>query len=239
MNRIKKFEAIIIIVTSVLIVLPFINQAYHIDDDIYLNAAIKYNESGLDSFKGKSEQEGFIIPNYYLTHPLLWPWLIAIFIKLFNSTNESILHMMSIVNIIIIGLSTISISKKFSKEPLIIALFFLFIPAVMLLSHVMMTDIPTLAFFLLAIALHIEGIEKKSSILFILSGIAATAAWGISYQALFVLFLIGLYNFQVKEKDFKAYLPIIIPIVFFILWFLGTWKKYGIPHPLLAFQWGG
>lgn len=238
MNKIKKHEIVIIIAVSILTVLPFINQAYYMDDFIYLNAATAYNEQGFDSFKGTSDQAGIIYPNYYFTHPLLWPWFLALFIKLFNTTNEAMLHIISIFCLFITGFSAILISKRFSKEPLIVTLFFLLLPAVMLLSHVMMTDIPTLAFFLLGIGLHIEGIEKKSKLFLVLAGFAATIACGISYQALFILFILIFYNLQRKEKRLTSYISVIIPSIFFMIWFLYTWKEFGIPHPLISFQWG-
>jgi hypothetical protein len=239
MNKIKKREIVIIIAVSFLIVLPFINQAYYIDDFIYLSAAQQYNEQGFDSFKnGTSDQEGYLFPNYYLTHPLLWPWFLAMFIKIFNTTNEVALHSISIITLIITGFSALLVSKRFSKEPLFSTLFFLFLPAVMLLSHVMMTDIPTVAFFFLALGLHLEGVEKKSILYLLFAGIAASISIGISYQALFILPLFIFYNFLKKEKKLNSYLSIAIPLLFFIGWCLYTRKELGIPHPLISFQWG-
>lgn len=238
MQRLKKYELATIIFVSILIVLPFINQAYYIDDDIYLNAALDYNKSGFDSFLGESEQEGLMFPNYYITHPLLWPWMLSKAIDFFNSTKESLLHLISIINLLILGFSSLLIAKRFSKKPLIVTLFLLFLPSVVLLSHVMMTDVPTLAFFLLALSLHIEGIERKSITYIIFAGIAATIASGISYQALFVILLFIFYNIQGKERQFVSYLSSIIPVIFLIIWCIFTWVKIGIPHPFIAFLWG-
>jgi 4-amino-4-deoxy-L-arabinose transferase-like glycosyltransferase len=239
MHKIKKQEIIVIIAASLLIMLPFINQAYYIDDFIYLSAAQQYNEYGFDSFKnGMSDQEGYLFPNYYLTHPLLWPWLLAMFIKTFNTTNEVALHSISIITIIITGFSALLISKRFTKEPLLSTLFFLFLPAVMLLSHVVMTDIPTLAFFLLAMGFYFEGLEKNSVWYLLFAAIAATISIGISYQALFIIFLFCFYNFLRKKKNLRAFIPIIIPLIFFTGWCLYTWRALGIPHPFISFQWG-
>ena len=239
MNGIKKSEIFVIIIISVVIVLPFINEAYHIDDWVYLRAAIEYNNLGFNSINGTSTQDGLVFPNYYITHPLLYPLFLSFIIKIFHSASEYLLHLISIISLAIIGISSLIISKKFSKEYLLITIFLLLLPAVMVMSHVIMTDIPTVAFFLLALALHIEGVEKKSFWLYIFSGIAATIAVGISYQALFIVFLFVLYNIQKKEKRFIAYLSILIPLAIFVIWCIYTWAKFGIPHPFIAFIWAG
>ena len=239
MNEIKRQEIFIIIVTSILIILPFINQAYHIDDWVFLRAAVEFNHSGFHSIYGTSTQDGMVFPNYYITHPLLYPLFLSIIIKVFHSASEYLLHLISILNLIIIGISSLIISKRFSKEPLLTAIFFLLIPAVMIMSHVIMADVPTLAFFLLSLALHIDGVEKKSTWLIIFSGIAAVIAVGISYQALFLVFLFIFYNIQRKEKGFIPYLSSIIPLTIFIIWCLYTWSLFGIPHPFIAFLWAG
>ena len=237
MHKIKKRELLVIIGASLLITLPFINQAYYIDDFIYLSAAQQYNEYGFDSFKnGMSDQEGDLFPNYYLTHPLLWPWLLAMFMKVFNTTNEVALHLISIITLIITGFSALLISKRFSKKPLFSTLSFLFLPAVMLLSHVMMTDMPTVAFFLLALALHFDGIEKKSVLYLLSAGIAASISIGISYQALFLLPLFIFYNILKKGKKISSYLSIAIPLFFFTGWCLYTWKELGILTLLFHFN---
>lgn len=230
-------QAIIIIIICLAVTIPFINQAYHIDDWVYLTAAIKFKKFGLSAIYGKSEEMGMLFPNYYLTHPFLWPLIITLFIKIFDSIKESTLHILSIASLIITGLSAFLISKRFSKRPLIITLLFIFMPSLMIMSHLIMTDVSTLGFFLLAIGLHIEGVKKRSKILLVLSGVAATISWGLSYQALFVLFLLVYYNYLNKEKMWWAYSSVIIPFVFFILWFVFTWAKFGIPHPLVSFQW--
>lgn len=237
MLNVKRNEILLIILISIAIVIPFANQAFSIDDDIYLNAAIKYNESGFDSLRGKSEQEGFMYPNYYITHPLVWPWFLSIYMEVFNASSEFSLHLISIISLIIIGISSISISRRFSDKPLFAGIFFLFMPAIVLLSHLMMTDIPTLAFFLLALSFHIEGIEKKSVLFLILSGLSSVIACGISYQALYILFLIPFYNFLKKEKNFTSLISIIIPALAFIIWCVYTWKEFGIAHPFIAFEW--
>lgn len=233
----NKKNIFIIILASLAISIPFINQAYHIDDWVYLSAAVKFNKLGFAAINGKSEQMGMLFPNYYITHPFLWPFVLSIFIKIFNSVNQSVLHILSIIKLIIAGLSAYLVSKKFSKQPLVTALLFIFMPAAMIMSHSVMTDVPTVAFFLLAIGLHIEGIEKKSKILLTFSGIAATISWGFSYQALFVLGLLVFYNYQRKEKKITSFISVIIPLSIFIAWFVFTWIQFKIPHPLVSFQW--
>ena len=102
----------------------------------------------------------------------------------------------------------------------------------------MMTDMPTVAFFLLALALHFDGIEKKSVLYLLSAGIAASISIGISYQALFLLPLFIFYNILKKGKKISSYLSIAIPLFFFTGWCLYTWKELGIPHPFISFQWG-
>jgi 4-amino-4-deoxy-L-arabinose transferase-like glycosyltransferase len=237
MNKLK-YEYAAVAAVSLLIVLPFLNQAFYIDDFIYLDAAVLYNQFGFESFRGQSDQEGFMLPNYYLTHPLVWPWFIAAFIKLFNTTGETALHLMAGINVVITGFSSILICKRLFRESFITTVLFLLMPAVMLLSHVIMTDIPTLAFFLLALALHIEGIMRNSKLLLIAAGISAAVSGGISYQALFLIFLLVFYNLQRREKRFISYVPVIIPSAAFFFWFFYTWSEFGIPHPFVSFMWG-
>jgi 4-amino-4-deoxy-L-arabinose transferase-like glycosyltransferase len=239
MTKEKRNEIFIIVCISILVVLPFIRQAYHIDDWVFLTAAEKYNASGFQSINGTSTQDGMVFPNYYITHPLLYPLFLSVIIKIFHAANESILHLISIFYLAIIGFSSLIISRRYSKQALWITAFVLGIPAVMLMSHLVMSDIPTLAFFLLALALHFEGVQKKSVLLFIFSGIAAVISIGFSYQALFIILLLIFYNVQKKTKGIIFYLSVIIPAFCFIIWSLFTWEKFGIPHPFVAFVLAG
>lgn len=233
-------EILFILVSVTLLHIPFLSQAYHVDDWIYLRAAQKFLAEGYTSFHGFSEQMGISIPNFYLPHPLLWPWIVSVFLEIIGTLNESLMHLLILPFSMLAALSAYSIAKKFSDDSIIITIFLVVTPAFMLMSHVVMTDIPTLAFFLMSVGFFLYGIENESTSRLILSGFSATMAWAISYQALFLLMLYPAYLIIHKYRiTLKSLIPVFIPLFFFILWCIQTALSFGTPHPFVAILWGG
>lgn len=232
-------EVLFILASVTILHIPFLTQAYHVDDWVYLSAAQKFMAEGYTSFHGFSEQMGINIPNFYITHPLLWPWIVSIFLEIVGTLNESIIHILMLPFSMVAALSAYSIAKKFSEDSLIITLLLIVTPAFMLMSHVVMTDIPTLAFFLMAVGFFIYGIENESTSRLILAGFSAMLAWAVSYQALYLLILFPAYLFINRHKlSLKNLIPVFIPLFFFILWCIQTTLSFGVPHPFVSILWG-
>lgn len=232
-------EVLFIIASVIVLHIPFLAQAYHVDDWVYLSAAQKFLAEGYHSFHGTSEQMGMTIPNFYITHPLLWPWIVSIFLEIAGTFDETLIHILIIPFSAIAALSAYSIVKRFTEDSVLITILMVVTPAFMLMSHVVMTDIPTLAFFLMSVGFFLYGTENESTSRLILSGVSATFAWAISYQALFLLLLFPAYLYINKYKfSVKSLIPVLIPLFFFIAWCIETTISFGIPHPFVSILWG-
>ncbi len=239
-NRIR-VELSAVILFTLLVTLPFINKAFHIDDWCTLTGInlLTETESLYETYTTEGGYLGEKVAGYKSTRP---PMLILIsywFSLLTNSLNEKYMHIFFIIFPLIVSVSSYFISRQFTKIPLLTTLLMISTPGFLVMSHSIMSDIPMLAFFLTSLAFHIYGVKKENTSLCILAGVISILAWLTTYQAIFLFFLLPMYNLTFQYKKLKYYIPITLSFITFILWSLFTWLVFDIPHPFAAILWFG
>ncbi len=143
----------ILTLAVVLAGLPFLNQAFHIDDRIYLEVARHAAENPLFPYDYAPLFEGLVTPDAAShSHLPLTSYYLAIIRGLAGGEREWAFHSAFLIFPWIAVISFHDLARRRLRNPLAAALLLLVSPAFFLLSHTLMTEVPSLAFWLLAIS---------------------------------------------------------------------------------------
>lgn len=228
-NNLKKnsFNILIIVFFVLLLSLPFLNKAFHIDDTAYIYVARQIIKDPLHPYSFNfdwSSQSGLAT---HITNPPLVSYYIALII-LFFGEKESVIHFFFILFPVIAGVSMFYIAKKFTKKPLGSALLLVVSVAFVVMMHDVMLDIPFLAFFLLSMAVFIYGVDLNHRYLIALGSIFSGFAYLTKYGGIIIVPILAAY--AMLKKNVRSLVYLIIPILLVVLWNLYTFVIYGASH---------
>lgn len=217
--------------------LPFINKAIHIDDWVFLEIGNRLGWNPLDFYPADTFYQGRLVNDaspYALTHPLLIPYLLKIVQKVAGQ-RELVLHLFFLFfpALALWGLMKLhGILIPSGKNGALLLALFCSVPAFVVNGQNLMTDVPTLAFLLAGIGLFLQGVvHGKSGCLWFGSFWLTCAAFS-SYQALFFLPLLMLFVCSFRRGDlrgiFKGLTPLLMPILLMAGWLGLIYGLHGI-----------
>ena len=247
-NKITLF--IILAICAVIIHIPFLNKALHIDDTLFYYTAKQISTDPLDPYSFYINWRGVTERAYdFFSNPPGAGYYIALIIFLFGA-SEKIIHASYILFSLISVFSMYFLAKRFTpldskhltgftKFPFVSALLLLLSPIYIVMAHTIMPDLPLAAFFLLSVTLFIYGSDQENMLLLILSGIAASIAIMLRYNGLCIIPILLLYYLSHFDKNKKWTIIILLfPLGIFVAWNLFTKIAYGNSHFLthIVFQ---
>src|SRR5262249_52354973 len=125
-------DLVVLIVLTILIHVPFITQAFHLDDAQYLDMALNVSRSPLFPMDLPSVFEGHHQDLWGHTHPPLNAYLIAGLVHLHGGPpSERFLHMSFLAFPILLTVSFYFLALRFAADPLITTAFLVTNPALM------------------------------------------------------------------------------------------------------------
>lgn len=221
----------IIILFAILTGIPFINQAFHIDDTnfLYITKQILRDPLRPYSFNinwlGKEDYAFNILCN-----PPLGPYYSALIIKVFGE-SERILHIAYMLFTLLSGIFMYFLAKRFTRQALVSSLLLLSSPAFMVMSHTIMPDVALLSLYLGGISLFIYGFDKAKYGLLVLAGIFMGLASLARYSGLTVFFIAIFYALlQERKISLKAIIPVFLGCLIFFGWCAHNIIVYKKPH---------
>lgn len=217
----------VVIIFALIITLPFVNQAFHIDDDIFWNFARERLESPLSQDLPEFQLTGKAYTRWRDTHPPVDSLYMSLIMRVTGSEAEAPLHAGFIFFPVVAGVSMYFLGRRFTRHPLVAALLLLSTPTVMVLSHTLMADVPLMAAWLAATALYIYGVDRDDGRLLALAGVAAALSMLTGYQALALFILLPAYPAIRGRLSLKNLAPLIIPLTVFGLYTLESLVRYG------------
>ena len=224
-------RATVIFLFVLAITVPFLGQAFHVDDAIFWDFA-------RNNLSHPLEQH---LPNYFLmgkkiaamrdTHPPLDELYISLIMSIEGVTAaEFFFHLGFIVFPLIAGVSMYFLGRRFTKHPLAASLLFLSAPAVMVMSHTLMADLPMTALWMAATAAYIYGVDADSRRLLAFSSLLITLAIFMGYQSLALLVLLPAYAWLRRGRPSRRNaLPFLLPLLSFALFTLFNYARYNSP----------
>jgi 4-amino-4-deoxy-L-arabinose transferase-like glycosyltransferase len=212
--------------TTVLLLIPFIGKAFHIDDTMFIWAAQHIHNNPIDFY-------GFNVNWYGVEQPMFLvnqnPPLVSYFISLaayFLGWSEVAIHLAFLVPAIFLSLGIYFLAQNFSPKPQIAALIAISTPAFLVSSTNVMSDTMMLSFYVWSIFFWLHGVNRdKESSLFI-AGILIGFAVLTKYFAISLIPLLFIFSLLRTRKMGVWILFLCIPIIFLIAYQSLTYYLY-------------
>lgn len=226
-----------------LLFLPFVDKAIHIDDIAFLRITDLFGWNPLQAVPQDSFYQGRIentLLPYELTHPLLIPYLLKLLQRLFG-TNETSLHLVFLVFPFLALRSLAKLDAAISggehRQQWLVLVLFGSLPAFVVNGQNLMTDVPTLAFLLAGTAAVAQSANGLGTGTLWRAVFWLSCALFTSYQS--VVYLPVLAGFVLlsgaKRQQVTRAACLLLPLLVLLVWLLLVYTQHGI-FPLLKSQ---
>jgi len=231
MNR--GFWLILVLVVGVLY-LPFLGQAFHIDDRIYLEVAENILVKPLFPYDYPAVFEGISAPDAAShSHLPLTSYYLAFWRILAGDHVEWLDHLVFLVFPLLAAWGIFDLARRRVKDPRLTALLLLASPAVVVLGHTLMPDVPLLAFWTIAMSRALRILEGSTrSLDWLVLSLSALAAAFISLVTAGLLLLIAaslvLYRSRPAAGSSRMRWAVVLtaPILLWGIWYLAAYLHY-------------
>ena len=175
-GRSHRREALLVAGLTVVLLLPFVGKAFHMDDPLFLKAARQIRTSPLDFY-------GFPV-NWYGTEQPMWevtknPPLGSSYITLASALggwSEIALHVAFLLPAVAAALGTLVLARRFCAHPVVATLAAIATPAFLVSATNVMCDVLLVAFWVWAVEIWLRGIERRRALLLVASGVLIALA---------------------------------------------------------------
>ena len=210
--------------------LPFLNQAFHIDDRIYLEIADNILERPLFPHDYQTVFEGLVsADNASHSHLPLVSYYLAL-IKAMGGEKEWVFHLGFLIFPILAVWGFYELARDFVHHHLAAASLLALSPGFFVLSHTVMTDVALLATWLVALSHFLKIVQGRASFRDrIICGLALAGAALLSLLSvgLLLLMLVAWWRTPRTRLSTRALVFFLaIPILLWSFWFLRAYLHY-------------
>ncbi|MDA2937112.1 glycosyltransferase family 39 protein [Acidobacteria bacterium AH-259-A15] len=218
--------------------LPFVHQAFHIDDRIYLEVADNILDKPLFPYDYSPIFEGLITPDAAShSHLPLISYYLALIRLVTGSQKEWVYHLAFLVFPLLAAMGFYDLAQRYVRFRLAAACLLVVSPAFLVLSHTLMTDVPLLAFWIFSLSRFLRIANGEASTPdWVLCGLSLLAAGFISLISAGLILLMSAY-LLIKRRgtgEQTAALPttlaiaclLALPVLFWLLWYLRAYLHY-------------
>jgi hypothetical protein len=235
-NRLA-LTAIALTVLFLSMYLPFLDKAFHIDDVYYIKYAKMIGWNPLVAYPADFLVLGVVLRDflpYEMHHPLLVPYYIKVTSALFGE-SETALHASFLIFPATVLFCFYLLCRRFFNRDngcVSAAIVLGCTPAYLVNSQNLMTDIPTIAFMILAFLLYDEAIQRKSNVLAYMGGFAISAALFTSYHIVVLLPCVFFYALYERRLNRHIVISLVIPCALLLGCLLLIYQRHDI-FPIL------
>ena len=188
--------------------LPFLNQAFQGDDVLYLTEAAHAQIEPLHPKHTTYVFMGRDIDMRGQSHPPFNAWFLALLIALNRGVSEIPFHAVYILFSLIAAFSALALARRFSPHPLLATLLFCAAPTFVINGTSLEADLPFVALWLLATALYVQAVDRRSVSFLIASSIAMALAALTAYQSIVLVPILFLYGRKWRLATLAACTPV-------------------------------
>lgn len=214
-----------LIIILLLLYLPFVNKAVHIDDGnfIQMAKAIRFPfsvEPGTVYYFMGTKTENF--NPFNSTHPPFIPWYLSFLGAAFRGYAEPLLHAGYLIFPIILMLASWHLARELRIEPLPAVLAISGNVALLPVSHTLMADAPMFSLLVLSAYLFLSGTSRNSFARVILACIVLTISGLMAYQAFLFLPAFFIYAFVQRRLNSTMLLGLGLPVFVMLITLIWT-----------------
>jgi len=208
--------------------LPFSNKAFHIDDTLFLSTAQPILHNPFDPY-------GFEV-NWYRSPLAMWMetknpplacYAIAVAGKLFG-WSERPLHLLFLLPALFVVMGTYHLARRLTDSPLVAAAATLLTPVFLVSANTLMCDTLMLAFWMAALILWIEGMDRDEPLLLTASASLIGVCALTKYFGIALVGLLLAYSWVRRRRLGGWAWYLVIPILVVAAYQQWTWSlDYG------------
>jgi hypothetical protein len=209
--RIGSRPLLLLLALTLLLRLPFLNQAVQGDDHIYLSEAA---HALIEPLHPANTQYVFLGDRVDLrghSHPPLNAWVLAALLAAFGDVKEVPFHAAYILFSLVAVTAMWFLARRFSPQPFWAVLLFIAVPAFVVNGTSLETDLPFLAFWLAAVALFASGRFAFAAGAMVLAAMTA-------YQAVLLTPILAVYVWLYCRKNRAAWFTLLVPPATVVVW---------------------
>lgn len=235
-------QRLILFLVPLFLSLPFINRAYFVDDNYFVEIAtwlkdnpqlpyhFRTDDAGLQT-RGW-EENGFV----RMVNPLLHHYYLALLLKA-GGAKEWFVRLGCVFLSCFAALFIFGLARRLCDHPFWTTLLILLSPVFWLSAHSLLIDSTLGFFFFGSLYFFIRASEKDSLVLVILSGLFAGAAIVSKYPGLLILPICGVWLMLRWKKISRRWIyvvPFVMGLGTLAAYSIWTNDLYGAPHLLAA-----
>lgn len=231
-TRLQRHTPILFLTAAtVVLLLPFVNKAFHIDDPLFVWAAKNILSHPSNPYGFMVNWYGAEMPMAVVTkNPPLASYYIAVFASVLGWT-EAALHLAFLLPAIGVIVGTYLLARKFCQLPIVAAIAALMTPVFLVSSTTVMSDTLMLAFWVFAVYLWIEGLGKNNHRMLAFGALLVALSSLTKYFGMTLIPLLLVYSFTKKRIPGLWLLHFLIPLTILAAYQWATQWLYG--HGLL------
>ena len=218
----------LLLLAVVVCAIPFLRQPFHMDDNFYMDMARNTLLKPLYPNDTPYVFEGRYLPDMGShSHP---PFITYVLAALQHFAGEGpgkewIYHFAALIFPVVAVWAFYFLCARFVARPLWPSLALVSCPVFLVMQHSLMTDVPTLAFWLAAIAAFVWASDSGRKTLYALSAVFQFGAMFTSYQSFALLPLLGFYQIRRRGKT-AGWLALLAPLALMAAWFAMNYLHY-------------
>lgn len=211
----------------VVLLVPFANKAFHIDDTVYLWVAQHILEDPLGFYDFEINWYGFDQPVWEINqNPPAMSYVLAL-IGWIAGWGEIPMHLGTLFFAALVSCGTFFLAREFTTRPWVAVGAMVATPAFLVSSNTVMTDIPMVACYVWAVALWVRGIRKDRWGLLVAASVLMTLGIGFKYFAISLVPLLLVYTLVERKRPGYWLIFLVIPVVGVLLYDQLTLALFG------------
>ena len=225
---------LLIVFLCLVLYLPFLDKAFHIDDVGFIEPArmIGWSSHATKGIEGEGGETAKTLPTpYYSTHTVFLSYWIK-FVSLLFGEYELPLHIAYLIFPILTVLCIYTLHERWYPQGTAVTfsviLMYVSIPAFLVNSHTIMADVPSLAFLLLFLCIFFHGEDKKKPFYYYLAGIVLCCAVLSSYQTIFIVLPTAIYAAAKKIITVHVVVALLMPLMLVVVYLVLLFELYGV-----------
>ncbi|MDO8735494.1 MAG: glycosyltransferase family 39 protein [Thermoleophilia bacterium] len=219
MNRRRiRWELLILVAVILLLTVPFLNQAYHLDDREFIEFGRAQLEDPFQFYLTDYDYAGRHFEVFHTSHPPLLSSLIASTIRVSGGESEPWLHGVYLIFPLLAGIAMYSLGRRFTGRALVSSLLLVTTTGFLVMSHTIRGDVPGVAMWLASIASYVWGVDRSDRRILALSAFFLSLAVMTSYQCLSLVPLLFLYALLQRRISLATMMPLIAPLALFAVY---------------------
>jgi 4-amino-4-deoxy-L-arabinose transferase-like glycosyltransferase len=225
-------EALLVAAVTVVLLLPFVGKAFHVDDPLFLWTAKQIRSHPLDFYGFRVNWYGTEQPMSEVTkNPPLGAFFLAA-ASVVGGWSEVALHLAFLLSAVAAALGTLRLARRLSPQPVVATLAAIATPAFVVSATNVMCDVLLVALWVWAVELWIRGIETRCSGILLLSVVLVSLAALTKYFGLALVPLLFVDGLARTRRPGPWALFLLVPVLVLAGYQVGTRSLYG--HGLLS-----